>query len=846
MPGWIKLTLGLVLALLLLVVAAAAIAPALVDKQQLLRDLEAEVSLALGRPTQFESIEQLRLLPTPRLRLQGLRVSETAAAEAPVLATVESLQLDAAIWPLVTGRLVLAEVLLDRPKLTLQMASAAPSTAASTAASHLMSRGGEHSPRVLVGAADAQFAAGAGLKEVSGTAQEELATTAPMGQPSATSVASPPAMPPIRRLMIRDGELIGPATTTGTTTGTTSMLGLAALNLTAGPIAPGRSGRLDAAFKLFTPMISLPGLVEAEIRLADPLTEVALRSLRLRFGRHAGGQGPPIEIDAEARFDLMNTRLSIDPFELLADRLQITGAAQLFPTPSGLGIDGQVRVPPFDLRAWLVEQTALTTPGNVETLRRVGGQFDLQLRGFAAEIDNAALIIDQAQLTAVARLRLPQGPLAPFSGRLAVAIDRLDLDPYLAGAEPISGPASRPAGPPAPAVSVNAAPALTASANPVSTVPPAAVNAVPAASAASLNLATTQLPPLPPLPLAARQPEQGLRLQLAAGELRLGGLGLSSTQLTGHLLPRSLEFDSNADFYGGRLETQFAASQLAASAPAPQPGREPDSALAEDKASPRPGPGPGPGSGSGSGSGSARALDAPSAGAWAPGPDLRLEATASGVDLAALLSELQLGGHNQVPITGLAEIDLDLLARGADSASILSTLGGEAAFAVRDGAVTMVDLGQLITGTIGAIGVSREDAENLTRFHALTLSAKGAEGRFSSDDIQLRSNLLNIDGRGELDLSTQQIALNLQAVMTKPPKGQGRGIKELEGIPIPISASGPWADPRWEVDVRSALDTAARRALREDNGLFDEIEERTGIKGLGDGLRQILPGLLGR
>ena len=157
------------------------------------------------------------------------------------------------------------------------------------------------------------------------------------------------------------------------------------------------------------------------------------------------------------------------------------------------------------------------------------------------------------------------------------------------------------------------------------------------------------------------------------------------------------------------------------------------------------------------------------------------------------------------------------------------TLGGEAAFAVRDGAVTMVDLGQLITGTIGAIGISREDAEDLTRFSALSLSATGTEGEFSSDDIRLRSNLLNIDGSGHLDLRSQQIALELQAVMTKPPKG--RGIKELEGIPIPISAEGPWADPRWEVDVRAALDTAARRALREDSGLFDEIEERTGIKG---------------
>jgi AsmA protein len=142
------------------------------------------------------------------------------------------------------------------------------------------------------------------------------------------------------------------------------------------------------------------------------------------------------------------------------------------------------------------------------------------------------------------------------------------------------------------------------------------------------------------------------------------------------------------------------------------------------------------------------------------------------------------------------------------------------------------------------MGVSQEDAEELTRFSALSLSAQGAEGRFSSDDIQLRSNLLQIDGGGELDLSTQQIALDLQAVMTKPP--EGRGIKELEGVPIPISAEGPWADPRWEVDVRTVLDAAARRALREDSDLLDQLDERTGIKGLGEGLRQILPGLLGR
>lgn len=224
-------------------------------------------------------------------------------------------------------------------------------------------------------------------------------------------------------------------------------------------------------------------------------------------------------------------------------------------------------------------------------------------------------------------------------------------------------------------------------------------------------------------------------------------------------------------------------------------------------------------------------------------PVVRLTASASAVDVAALLTDLQLGGRAQAPLTGLAEIELDLIGRGADPQAIMDSLGGEAAVLVRDGAVTMVDLGQLIIGTVGVMGVSREDAEDLTQFSVLSLTAKGADGRFRSEDIQLRSNLLAIDGSGRLELPTQRIALDLQAVMTKPPKG--RGIKELEGIPIPITAKGPWADPRWEVDIKTALNQAAQRALREDSDLLDQLEERTGIKGLGDGLRQVLPGLLG-
>ncbi|MEA3639276.1 MAG: AsmA family protein [Lamprobacter sp.] len=765
MPSWIKLGLGLLLTLPLVIFGAAAIAPLLIDQQRLLTDLEAEISLSLGRPTQVDSIALLQFFPFPRLRLEGLRIAESVAADAQTIATIEAVQLDAALWPLISGRLVLAEVLLDRPKVRLPLAPMAIPSASSEPESNLESK------------LEQALALTSELKPEQALALTPELVPEPMPDLQLSSGSTPAAWPPIRRLLILDAELAGP--TQSVDAG--AALSLGDLNLTAGPIRPGSSGRLDATFRVFAQAaqarqaapaeresFALPGLVEAEIRLADARHALELRPLRLRFGTSAGGQGPPIEVDAAALIDLIHARARFEPVELSIDRLRARGAAQVFPTASGLGIDAQLRVPPFDLRTWLVEQAALRMPGNRDSLRRVSGQSDLQLRGSVLAINHAAFSIDQAQLRAVARLRLPEAPSVPFSGQLALAIDRLDLDPYLRAA-----------------ATVNVAPASS---------PP-----FPA------------LPPLPALPPETGPTEQGLRLQLAAGELRLGGLGFSAVRLGGRLQPQALELDASAGFYGGWLQTELNARPLDVFASDQQPWLEPGSPPADDRAS---------------------------------RPALRLEATAGDVDVAALLAALQLGGHKQAPMTGRGEIELDLMAQGASPALITSTLGGKVVFAVRHGAVTIVDLEQLITGTIGAFGVSREDAENLTRFSAFSLSATGEEGRFDSEDIQLRSNLLHIDGVGQLDLPTQQLALDLSAVLTKPP--QGRAIKELEGIPIPIKARGPWLDPRWEVDTKAALNQAARRALREDSGLFDKLEERTGIQGLGDGLRQILPGLLGQ
>ena len=82
-------------------------------------------------------------------------------------------------------------------------------------------------------------------------------------------------------------------------------------------------------------------------------------------------------------------------------------------------------------------------------------------------------------------------------------------------------------------------------------------------------------------------------------------------------------------------------------------------------------------------------------------------------------------------------------------------------------------------------------------------------------------------------------------MFVKPP--QGRGIKELEDIPIPVHLTGSFDRPQWNVDAGSALREVGKRQLDKQlegqgGDALKKLDERTGIKGLEKGLR----GLFGR
>jgi len=222
---------------------------------------------------------------------------------------------------------------------------------------------------------------------------------------------------------------------------------------------------------------------------------------------------------------------------------------------------------------------------------------------------------------------------------------------------------------------------------------------------------------------------------------------------------------------------------------------------------------------------------------------LRLVASAKDADLGPLLQDLR----DWSWLTGTAELAVDLTAAdpGTGMAGWRERLDGELAIAVREGTVRGVDLAALIAGARAGAGggalASARRAGLATPFAELTASASIEAGVLRNDDLAGRSDYLTLTGRGTADLVDERIDYRVRAVLVDPP--QGRGLKELEGIPIPVRLRGPWSEPAWSVDLGPVLREVARRELDKDDGnLIRELEDRLGIEGIEEGLR----GWLGR
>ncbi|MGZ0246308.1 MAG: AsmA family protein, partial [Alphaproteobacteria bacterium] len=106
--------------LIVLLVAAALIVPSVIDWNGYKPEISAEVRKVTGRTLEITGDLEFTVLPAPRLRISGARLSNAPGATAAHMMSLQELRVSVALLPLLRGDIEIGQVDLIEPVIELE------------------------------------------------------------------------------------------------------------------------------------------------------------------------------------------------------------------------------------------------------------------------------------------------------------------------------------------------------------------------------------------------------------------------------------------------------------------------------------------------------------------------------------------------------------------------------------------------------------------------------------------------------------------------------------------------------------------------------------------------------
>jgi AsmA protein len=219
-------------------------------------------------------------------------------------------------------------------------------------------------------------------------------------------------------------------------------------------------------------------------------------------------------------------------------------------------------------------------------------------------------------------------------------------------------------------------------------------------------------------------------------------------------------------------------------------------------------------------------------------PLLTANENLNGIQVEPLISDIS--KTNKIHITGTGNVNINLQAQGQNTDAMVRTLNGNIKFAVNNGTIKNVNVGQQIYASLAHV-LKRDvyngpAADNETNFTTLTGTIVIANGIANNNDLLLQSTALKATGQGSANLINQSIDYGLKATALGSPFG--RDILDLQqqiGGSIPIRISGNLSDPKIGPDYATIGGALFKKQVKQ------QIE-----KHLGNGLGKALENFLGQ
>jgi AsmA protein len=190
-------------------------------------------------------------------------------------------------------------------------------------------------------------------------------------------------------------------------------------------------------------------------------------------------------------------------------------------------------------------------------------------------------------------------------------------------------------------------------------------------------------------------------------------------------------------------------------------------------------------------------------------------------------------------LEGHAKLTLQISGAGSTSDEIKSSLAGQGNIAVSDGSIEGIDITEMISQVgAGQIPELRQGSGAKTAFSDLGGSFTISGGVAETNNLQMTSPLLKVAAAGTVDLTQSTINMLATPEIVAGAEGQG-GANDLAGLSVPVRIEGPLDRPtiRPELKGMFANPEKARKTVRQ---IGEALQKKFKGKPVGEAIGRFL------
>jgi AsmA protein len=190
----------------------------------------------------------------------------------------------------------------------------------------------------------------------------------------------------------------------------------------------------------------------------------------------------------------------------------------------------------------------------------------------------------------------------------------------------------------------------------------------------------------------------------------------------------------------------------------------------------------------------------------------------AGISIGPLLRD----AAGQDLLEGRGNVVLDLTTTGNLVSAMKKTLNGTAKLELKDGAIKGINLAQSLRNAKAMFTGGKREAEQVaaagekTDFSELSASFDIKNGIAHNADFLAKSPFLRLTGEGDINLPDSSLNYLAKAAVVASSAGQGgKDYTDLNGLTIPVRASGPFAAIKYKLEFGSIASDSAKQKLED-------------------------------